>query len=150
VRAAGGPAIDLLSTSAASWRTPDRSPLTTGAGEFVAGRDTRGPVAVAASTELPGDGPRPGRLLVVGDADFAANLLLDYGGNRDLLLNAVDWLAGEESMIGSRPPRQLPGENQLFVSAAQGETLFWLGSLVQPAVVLLVGLTVVAVRRRSV
>jgi ABC-type uncharacterized transport system involved in gliding motility auxiliary subunit len=150
VRAAGGHAIDLLSTSAASWRTPDRSPLTTGGGEFVAGRDTRGPVAVAASTEVPGDGRRPGRLLVVGDADFAANLLLDYGGNRDLLLNAVDWLAGEESMIGSRPPRQLPGENQLFVSAAQGETLFWLGSLAQPAVVLLVGLTVVAVRRRSV
>ena len=137
VRAAGGPAIDLLSTSASSWRTPDRSPLTTGDGEFVAGRDTRGPVAVAASTELP------------GDADFAANLLLDYGGNRDLLLNAVDWLAGEDSMIGSRPPRQLPGENQLFVSAAQGETIFWLGSLAQPAVVLLIGLTVVAVRRRS-
>lgn len=150
VRAAGAETgIDLLTTSASSWRTPDRSVLATGVGEWVAGRDSRGPVAVAASAEVPGDGPRPGRLLVVGDADFAANLLLDYAGNRDLFLNAVDWLAGEESLIGSRPPRQLPGVNQLFISAAQGERIFWLGTVAQPAAVLLLGLLVVALRRRS-
>ena len=151
VRAAdadGARTADLLSTSETSWRTPDRSALATGGGEFVAGRDTRGPVAVAASAELPGD-PRPGRVVVVGDADFAANLLLDYAGNRDLFLNAVDWLAGEETMIGSRPPRQLPGVNQLFVSAAQGERIFWLGTLAQPAAVLALGLVVVGLRRRS-
>lgn len=146
---AGAATVDLLSTSAASWRTPDRGALATGGGEFVADRDTRGPVAVAASAELPGDGARAGRLVVVGDADFASNLLLDYAGNRDLLLNAVDWLAGEETLIGSRPPRQLPGVNQLFVSAAQGETIFWLGAVAQPVAALLVGLVVVGLRRRS-
>lgn len=145
----GGGALDLLSTSEASWSTPDRSVLATGSGELLPGRDTRGPIAVAASTELPGEGARPGRLLVIGDADFAGNMLLDYAGNRDLLLNAVDWLAGEESLIGSRPPRQLPGVNQLFVSAAQGERIFWLGTLAQPAAVLLLGVVVVALRRRS-
>jgi ABC-type uncharacterized transport system involved in gliding motility auxiliary subunit len=149
VRAAGAGTTDLLTTSPASWRTPDRSVLASGSGEFVAGRDTRGPVVVAASAALPGGGPRPGRLVVVGDADFAANLLLDYAGNRDLFLNAVDWLAGEESLIGSRPPRQLPGVNQLFVSAAQGERIFWLGTLAQPAAVLLCGLVIVVRRRRS-
>jgi len=152
VRAAdadGAHTTDLLSTSESSWRTPDRSVLATGSGEFVAGRDTRGPVAVAASAELPGEGDAHGRLVVIGDADFAANLLLDYAGNRDLLLNAVDWLAGEGSMIGSRPPRQLPGVNQLFVSAEQGERIFWLGTLAQPAVVLVLGLVIVGLRRRS-
>lgn len=150
VRGAGGGATaDLLATSAASWRTPDRGALVTGGGAFLAGRDTPGPVTVAASAELPGDGPRPGRLVVIGDADFASNLLLDYAGNRDLLLNAVDWVAGEETLIGSRPLRQLPGANQLFVSAAQGETIFWLGAVAQPLAVLLLGLVVVGRRRRS-
>jgi ABC-type uncharacterized transport system involved in gliding motility auxiliary subunit len=147
--AAGARTADLLSTSESSWRTPDRSVLATGGGERVDGRDTPGPVAVAASAELATDAARPGRLVVIGDADFAANLLLDYAGNRDLLLNAVDWVAGEEAMIGSRPPRQLPGVNQLFVSAAEGERIFWLGTLAQPAAVLLVGGIVVALRRRS-
>ena len=65
---------------------------------------------------------KPGRLLVYGDADFASNLLLGYLGNRDLLLNSVNWLAGEETMLGTRPPSQAPGVNQLFISDRQGET----------------------------
>jgi hypothetical protein len=145
----GALVVDLLSTSTASWRTPDRGALATGGSAFVAGRDTPGPVAVAASAEVPGDGARSGRLVVVGDADFASNLFLDYGGNRDLLLNAVDWVAGEETLIGSRPPRQLPGVNQLFVSAAQGETIFWLGAVAQPAAALVLGVIIVGWRRRS-
>ena len=152
VRGAGGGArtADLLATSPASWRTPDRGVLAAGEGAFTADRDTRGPVSVAAAAEVPGDDPHtPGRLVVIGDVDFAANLLLDYAGNRDLLLNAVNWLAGEESMLGSRPPRQLPGANQLFVSAAQGERIFWLGAVAQPLAVLALGLVVVGLRRRS-
>ncbi|MFN8641995.1 MAG: GldG family protein [Candidatus Binatia bacterium] len=148
VRGAGGAGAALLTTSPASWRTPDRDPLTTGAGTFVAERDTRGPVAVAAAAQVPA-ADRAGRLVVVGDADFASNLLLDYAGNRDLFLNAVDWVAGEDTLIGSRPLRQLPGVNQLFVSAAQGETIFWLGAVAQPMAALLLGLVVVGRRRRS-
>ena len=149
VQGTGAAAVVLLSTSPSSWSSPDRGVLTTGEGEMLPGRDTPGPVPVAASVELPGEGDRAGRLVVVGDADFASNLLLDYAGNRDLLLNAVDWLAGEETLIGSRPLRQLPGVNQLFVSATEGETIFWLGAVVQPTAVLLLGLVVVGLRRRS-
>ncbi|MEO8605923.1 MAG: GldG family protein [bacterium] len=142
-------AMDLLSTSAASWRTPDRSVLQRGEGEFVGGRDTAGPVAIAASVEVPRADGASGRLLVIGDADFASNLLLDYLGNRDLLLNAVNWLTGQESMLGSRPPRQVPGVNQLFVSAREGERVFWLGAVAQPLLVLLLGAVVVGRRRRT-
>lgn len=152
VRGVGGGArsADLLSTSPASWRTPDRGVLAAGDGTFVEGRDSRGPVSVAAAAEVPGDDPQvPGRLVVIGDADFASNLLLDYAGNRDLLLNSVNWLAGEETMLGSRPPRQLPGANQLFVSAAEGESIFWLGAVAQPLAVLAIGVVVVGLRRRS-
>lgn len=150
VRGAGGTqAADLLTTSAESWRTPDRSVLERGDGAFLAGRDTAGPVAIAASALVPRADGEPGRVLVIGDADFASNLLLDYLGNRDLLLNAVNWLTGEERMLGSRPPRQIPGVNQLFVSASQGERVFWLGAVAQPLVVLAIGIAVVGWRRRT-
>jgi len=148
VRSAGD-GVDLLTTSSASWRTSDRAVLERGDGEFVAGRDTKGPVAIAAAVPVPrGDGA-PGRLVVIGDADFASNLFLDYLGNRDLLLNSVNWLTGEESMIGSRPPRQVPGVNQLFISAHEGERVFWLGAVAQPLVVLALGAGIVLRRRRS-
>jgi ABC-type uncharacterized transport system involved in gliding motility auxiliary subunit len=140
--------IDLLATAPESWRTPDLTVIERGAGDFVAGRDTRGPVPVGASVSVRNDGGKPGRLLVYGDADFASNLLLEYLGNRDLLLNSVNWLAGEETMLGTRPPTQAPGVNQLFISASQGERVFWLGTVVLPATILVLGLSGVALRQR--
>jgi ABC-type uncharacterized transport system involved in gliding motility auxiliary subunit len=141
--------IDLLATSADSWRTSDLSALERGSGAFLAGRDTRGPVPVGASVLVRNQGDRSGRLLVYGDADFASNTLLGYLGNRDLLLNSVNWLAGEETMLGSRPPSQAPGVNQLFISDREGERMFWLGAVVLPVVILLFGLGGVALRQRA-
>jgi ABC-type uncharacterized transport system involved in gliding motility auxiliary subunit len=140
--------IDLLATSAESWRTPDLEVLESGGGAFVSGRDTRGPVPVGASVLMRDAGGRPGRLLVYGDADFASNLFLGYLGNRDLLLNSVNWLAGEETMLGTRPPAQAPGVNQLFISDRQGERVFWLGAVIFPLAILVLGLSGVALRQR--
>lgn len=47
--------------------------------------------------------PKPGgRVVVIGDADFANNLWVTRGNNRDLLLNAVAWLVDEDDQIGER------------------------------------------------
>ena len=140
--------VDLLATAPESWRTPDLGVLEGGDTAFVAGRDTHGPVPVGASVLVRNEGAKPGRLLVYGDADFASNLLLGYLGNRDLLLNSVNWLAGEETMLGSRPPTQAPGVNQLFISDRQGERVFWLGAVVLPVTILVLGLGGVALRQR--
>jgi ABC-type uncharacterized transport system involved in gliding motility auxiliary subunit len=88
-----------------------------------------------------------GRVLAYGDADFASDSLLGYLGNRDLLLNSVNWLAGEQTLIGSRRPKQEPGVNQFFISARQGRLAFWLGTVVEPFLIILVG-TVILLRRR--
>jgi ABC-type uncharacterized transport system involved in gliding motility auxiliary subunit len=140
--------VDLLATAPDSWRTPDLGAIARGSGEFLAGRDTRGPVPVGASAQVRNAGDKPGRLLVYGDADFGSNMLLGYLGNRDLLLNSVNWLAGEETMLGSRPPSQAPGINQLFISDREGERVFWLGAVALPAVILIGGLSGVALRQR--
>lgn len=144
--AAGG--AELVATAASSWRTPDTSVLRTGTATFRAGQDTAGPVPVGVAVERPGETGRPGRVVVFGDSDFASNAFLGYLGNRDLLLNSVNWLAGDEAQIGSRPPDKVPGVEQFFVTEAQGRTAFWLGTVAQPALLLLLGGWVVAWRRR--
>jgi ABC-type uncharacterized transport system involved in gliding motility auxiliary subunit len=139
--------VDLLKTSAESWRTPNLEVLQSGAGSYVAGRDTPGPVPVAVSVLVRTEGDSPGRLLVYGDSDFATNFFLEYLGNRDLFLNSVNWLAQEDTLVASRPPAQLPGVNQFFLSESEGQRVFWIGTIVQPGVVLLVGLVVFGWRR---
>ena len=48
--------------------------------------------------------PAPGgRLVVVGDSDFASNANLLAGNNRDLMLNIVAWLVDEDAQLGERP-----------------------------------------------
>jgi len=43
------------------------------------------------------------RLAIIGDSDFVSNAHIQNGGNGDLFLNAVNWLAEEESLINIRP-----------------------------------------------
>ena len=51
---------------------------------------------------------RAGRLAVIGDADIAANLLIDSASNRALVINLVAWLLDEERSLGVPPKdRQL-------------------------------------------
>jgi ABC-type uncharacterized transport system involved in gliding motility auxiliary subunit len=102
---------------------------------------------VGAVARLRGEDGRSGRLLVLGDSDFATNFFLDYLGNRDLLLNAMSWLAGDEGLIAARPPKKEPGTEQFFVTARQGRIAFWLGTVLQPAIILVIG-TIIYYRRR--
>ncbi|MFQ5665847.1 MAG: ABC transporter, partial [Candidatus Binatia bacterium] len=82
-----------------------------------------------------------------GDSDFANNFFIQYLGDKDLLVNAVNWLAGEEALVGRRRQPKRPGVNQFFVSARQGRLAFILGTIVEPALFLVVG-AVVFLRRR--
>jgi ABC-type uncharacterized transport system involved in gliding motility auxiliary subunit len=43
------------------------------------------------------------RLVVVGDADFAANGIRSFGMNSDLYMNMLSWLTSEEDLIAIRP-----------------------------------------------
>ncbi len=142
-----GTGTSVLSTAAQSWRTLDLGVLRTGVTEFDEQHDTRGPVTVGVA--VGGDDRSAGRILVYGDSDFATNFFLDYLGNCDLWLNSINWLAREEALIGSREPVKTPGVNQFFLSARQGRLIFWLGTVVQPALVLLLGMVVMWVRRKE-
>ena len=65
------------------------------------------PVAVAGRpgiAALAGEvSAEPPRLVVFGDADFAANEYVDSYLNRDLFVNTVNWLMGDVEAISIRP-----------------------------------------------
>jgi ABC-type uncharacterized transport system involved in gliding motility auxiliary subunit len=68
------------------------------------GQDTKGPVTIGAAYEKKlTNGDKVSKLVVYGDSDWITNGLIDQGFNRDLALNSVNWLAGQESAISIRP-----------------------------------------------
>lgn len=134
--------IGFLQSGAASYTLPVGTRPDTPGGP---GR----PQIVGAAAYLPaapGTG-RQGRLIVLGDADFASNAFLDYLGNRDLVVNAVNWLARDETLIAARAQQKETGREQFFVTEAQGRMAFWLAAVAQPAVFFAFGVFVF-VRRR--
>jgi ABC-type uncharacterized transport system involved in gliding motility auxiliary subunit len=75
-----------------------RSPQALGA-MIIAG----GPVMAGAPTGQPDKKDKLTKLIVIGDSDFSANSHFGNGGNGDLFLNSVNWLAEEEHLISIRP-----------------------------------------------
>jgi hypothetical protein len=138
------PAIGFLQSGAASYAVPVGAPLD-GAGH------PAGAQVVGAAVSMPpvGAATKPARLMVIGDADFATNRFLDYLGNRDLLVNAVNWLARDESLIAARAQQKEAGREQFFVTEAQGRMAFWLASVAQPAVFFALAAVVFIRRRRA-
>ena len=77
------------------------------------GKKTQGPLALGAmliasaplveETSSVSKREKLTRLVVIGDSDFASNIHFQNGGNGDLFLNAVNWLAEEEHLINIRP-----------------------------------------------
>lgn len=84
-------------------------------------------VAAAEVVRKPG-----GRVIVLGDADFATNGLIDQFMNRDLFLNVFAWLAGEDNQVSIRAAKASGGE--LTVSLVQGLLMAILSVLVAPGV----------------
>jgi ABC-type uncharacterized transport system involved in gliding motility auxiliary subunit len=67
-------------------------------------KNKKGPLTIAAAGSYQtGKENAPGRFVVIGSADWAANSFLPFNGNRDLALNTVNWLASDEDLISIRP-----------------------------------------------
>jgi len=105
--------------------------------------DRRGPLPVAVIARVE---PNGGRLLVVGDADFATNLHVDVLGNRELLLALVGLVVRDEAVVAARPTSEGPSPLSAFVvTTTEARLVLWLGAVVPAA--LLAGIAVVRRRR---
>ncbi|MGH7320901.1 MAG: Gldg family protein, partial [Candidatus Rokuibacteriota bacterium] len=147
---AGVTAQGLARTSGESWAETNQEQIRTGQVKPDA-NEIRGPLTVAVVATVDAKGlpeDRKGakaRVVVVGDSDFATNAFVNLSGNRDLFLNTLSWLAEEENLISIRPreSRSAP----IFLSAAQGQVLFWVPVVLLPLSMIVAGVYAISRRR---
>lgn len=133
--------LAFLKTSSASSAVPEN-----GVRAESGGRPTGPQIVGAAFYPAP---ERHGRLIVIGDSDFATNGIIDYLGNKDLLVNSINWLARDESLLAARAQSKEVGREQFFVTETQGAWSFWLATVLQPAIFFAAGFFVFLRRRRA-
>jgi len=109
---------------------------------FRAGKDYKGPLAVAVSGTVTGAGENKpeGRFVAVGTSSLAANAYVGFEGNRDLVMNMVNWLSADEDLISIRP--KPPEMQQLRVNAQQMRRILYLGVLGLPLLIVAAGVTI--------
>jgi ABC-type uncharacterized transport system involved in gliding motility auxiliary subunit len=81
-----------------------------------------------------------GRLVVVGDSEWANNRYLGNFYNQDLFLNTVTWLAGEEELISIRP--RTTRSSRVMLTQQESTAVFYLTVLLLPELVLFCGMFV--------
>ena len=86
---------------------------------FRPGKDVKGPLDVAVSADLTGkgEGKADGRFVALGTSLLPSNRFLNFQGNRDFFLNAVDWLTANEQLMSIRP--KPPDSQHLNLTAQQ-------------------------------
>jgi ABC-type uncharacterized transport system involved in gliding motility auxiliary subunit len=140
-------AVSLFQSAADSWAEVDldQQPF-----RYEEGRDVPGPISLAVAAErAPAQSldvsVRSARLVVIGDADFAANGPAS-GSNYDLFTSALSWLTEREDLLAISP--KVPQEMRLLMDSHQLNWLF--GAVVAgiPALVAVAGL-LVWLRRRT-
>ena len=106
---------------------------------FRAGKDYKGPLTVAVSGTLTGEGEKKaeGRFIALGTSMLPANNFLGFQANRDLFMNMVNWLSADVDLISVRP--KPPETQHLTMTAAQMSKLLWLGVIGLPFLIVVAG-----------
>lgn len=137
---------ELASTTSRSWAETDLKRLEKGEAEPDPGTDLIGPVPVALAVTVR-EASKGARLVVVGDSDFVTNAHLGLAGNKDFILNILQWLARDDRWISIRmkEPRLEP----LFLKGheSMAAAVFTIGAL--PFTALALGSVGIWIRQRK-
>jgi len=123
--------VELLKTSAQSFTTPKLQREV----KFDSKTDKSGPLSLAVAASR--NDEKHGRLVVIGDSDFAANQAISQASNGDLFYNTIDWLAQDENLISIRP--KTATNRQVSLTESQATGLKWLDLFFLPGIVILSG-----------
>lgn len=123
---------------------------------FVEGRDHEGPLPMGIVAELDppaaeegGETPRGGRMVILGDSDFANNQFIYTGSfNSDFFLNTISWLSDEVELVSIRPRKRDMGTVNL-PSESMHATVKWVSRGAMPGLILAIGILVWRRRRSS-
>ena len=101
----------------------------------------KGPLALAAAgTYNTGKENSQGRFIVVGSSAWAANSFIKFNGNRDLALNAMNWLSSDEDLISIRPKE--PEDRRVTMTRAQMNIVKVTSQFLLPLIVIFAGVSV--------
>lgn len=113
-------------------------------------RDIHGPINIAVAMERKVEN-KDQRVVVVGNGNFLANTFITNGGNLDLGVNMVNWLAGDDSLITIQP-KLLKDVNVIIPSDTKNRILaimvFFGFRLLLPLGLLVAGVVIWLRRRR--
>lgn len=142
----GAEVTELFRTGAAAWGENDPIDRTGSTAVERGPNDDLGPIALGAAVVRKLDGGKEMRAVVFGDSDFATNQFVRQGGNRDLALNSVQWMGGQEERITIRP--KLREKSSLTFLTSNQKLLLSFGSLnALPLLLIAFGLTVWSLRK---
>ena len=94
----------------------------------------------AAGTYNTGKQNSEGRFVVLGSSSWASNSFITFNGNRDLALNAMNWLSSDEDMISIRPKEQ--EDRRITMTLGQLNLVRVTSQFLLPLVVVVAGLFV--------
>lgn len=134
-------AVPLIEVAQRGWLEVDKIDANVA---FDQARDMPGPITVAQAFERD-LADRQQRAVVVGTGHFLSNTYLGNGGNLDLGLNMLNWLAGTDHLVAVQPRPATDTALQLERGTLHAIALSFL--LVLPAALVLTG-TVIWWRRR--
>jgi ABC-type uncharacterized transport system involved in gliding motility auxiliary subunit len=104
-------------------------------------KNKKGPMTIAAAgTYNTGKENSQGRFVVIGSSDWAANSFINFNGNRDLALNAMNWLSSDEDLISIRPKE--PEDRRITMTNAQFRWVLISSQFILPLIVIFAGVSV--------
>jgi len=116
--------------------TPDFEKFQDKKGPFVLG------AAITYNTGKPNDS---GRVVVIGTSSFLDNGTIGFQGNRDLALNAINWLSSDEDLITIRPKE--PEDRRLNVNQSQMSYFLYFDIFALPLLIIVGGVLIYLKRR---
>jgi ABC-type uncharacterized transport system involved in gliding motility auxiliary subunit len=109
-------------------------------------KDKHGPFTLAVAGTYTGAKPGDtGRYVVVGNSGWASNQALGFSGNRNLLLNMINWLSSDEDLISIRPVQ--PEDRRINLTRAQFRMVQTTSQFILPLFVIALGMMVWLKRR---
>ncbi|HKW17282.1 MAG TPA: GldG family protein [Terriglobales bacterium] len=104
-------------------------------------KNKKGPLTLgAAGTYNTGKENSQGRFVVIGSGDWADNQYINFNGNGDLALNAVNWLSSDEDLISIRP--KPPENRRVTMTQRQFNGVLLTVQLILPLIVVVAGVGV--------
>jgi ABC-type uncharacterized transport system involved in gliding motility auxiliary subunit len=101
-------------------------------------KNKKGPLTIAAAgTYNTGKANAQGRFVVIGSSGWAGNRFIEFNGNSDLALNAVNWLSSDEDLISIRP--KAPEDRRVTMTQRQFSAVLVTSQFILPLIVVVAG-----------